>query len=371
MRLRFVVLTLVLLSFAQLQAQTPAAKPSGKTRNVIFVMTDGLRWQEVFRGVDPSLLVKENHADGDAADEIKKLLWRDTAAERREALMPFLWGVVAKQGQIYGDQDLGSEAHVTNGMNFSYPGYSETFCGYPDARIDSNKPHPNPNVTLFEWLNNKPAYKGRVAVFGAWSVIGAAVNPERSGLVVNVGYDPFTMSPMTPELETLNKLKGDSPRMWDDEPFDNLTFHTAMLYLKEKKPRVFYLSLGETDDWAHMRIYGEYLRSAHRADEYLRQLWETVQSMPEYKDNTTLVFLPDHGRGSGVASWGSHGKDIDESKSIWIAIMGPDTPALGDRKGVTGVTQSQVAATVAKLLGEDYNAAQPKAAAPIADAIAH
>jgi hypothetical protein len=29
------------------------------------------------------------------------------------------------------------------------------------------------------------------------------------------------------------------------------------------------------------------------------------------------------------------------------------------------VTQSQIAATIAALLGEDYNAAQPKAAAPL------
>jgi len=33
------------------------------------------------------------------------------------------------------------------------------------------------------------------------------------------------------------------------------------------------------------------------------------------------------------------------------------------------VTQSQIAATLAALLGEDYKAAQPKAGAPLADVL--
>jgi hypothetical protein len=50
-----------------------------------------------------------------------------------------------------------------------------------------------------------------------------------------------------------------------------------------------------------------------------------------------------------------------------MAVMGPDTPALGVREGVT-VTQSQLAATVAALLGEDFRAAAPASAPPLPDA---
>jgi len=44
--------------------------------------------------------------------------------------------------------------------------------------------------------------------------------------------------------------------------------------------------------------------------------------------------------------------------------MGPDTPALGVHEGAT-VTQSQLAATIAALLGEDFRAAVPAAAPPL------
>ena len=49
--------------------------------------------------------------------------------------------------------------------------------------------------------------------------------------------------------------------------------------------------------------------------------------------------------------------------------MGPDTAAMGERKQAGPVTESQVAATVAALLGEDYHAAIPKSGSPIADVL--
>ena len=85
--------------------------------------------------------------------------------------MPFLWSVVASQGQIYGNRDLRSDSHVINGLNFSYPGYAETLTGIADARVNSNDNVPNPNQTVFAWLNSKPEFAGKVAAFGAWGYI--------------------------------------------------------------------------------------------------------------------------------------------------------------------------------------------------------
>jgi hypothetical protein len=97
-------------------------------------------------------------------------------------------------------------------------------------------------------------------------------------------------------------------------------------------------------------------------------LWQTVQSIPEYRGATSLIFSPDHGRGE-AAEWKSHGEKIPESKNIWMAFLGPDTPALGERAHIAPVTQSQVAATLAAILGEDYNADVPKAGKPIRDVL--
>jgi hypothetical protein len=100
----------------------------------------------------------------------------------------------------------------------------------------------------------------------------------------------------------------------------------------------------------------------------LRELWEQVQSMPEYKGKTTLIVLPDHGRGEG-AEWTSHGQKIPASRQTWMAFLGPDTAAKGERGTGTEVTEAQVAATVASLLDQNYRNFAPQAAAPVTEAI--
>jgi hypothetical protein len=142
-----------------------------ETENVIVVMTDGIRWQEVFRGADPKL-IKTLGPDAPDGTKVRtassqRLYWRPTPTERRQALMPFLWRVVAAKGQILGNRDLGSDSHVTNGPNFSCAGYGETLTGVADPRVHSNDNIPNPSLTVFEWLNAKPSFTGKVAAFGA------------------------------------------------------------------------------------------------------------------------------------------------------------------------------------------------------------
>lgn len=340
----------------------------GETKNVIFVMADGLRAQEMFGGADGTLITVKNTGSLTAVEALQERYLRDTPQQRREVLLPFIWQVVAKQGQIYGNRALGSEAVLTNRRNFSYPGYSEILCGFADDRIDSNAKKPNPNVTVLEWLHQKPDFRGRIAAFGAWDVFPYIVNTERSGIPVNAGHDPLDGFEGNPRIELLNRIKAELPEIWESEAFDALTFHTALEYLKQRKPRVLFLSLGETDEWGHAGNYKHYLKSAHLFDSYVRTLWETAQSMPEYRGKTTLIIGVDHGRGEGE-DWKNHGEKIADSKWHWMAFLGPDTKPLGERKNVPTVTQSQVAATLAALLGEDYAGAVPKAGKPIRDVL--
>jgi hypothetical protein len=345
-----------------------ARRATRRTDHVILVMTDGLRWQEVFGGADPTLMNREL---GNVADLVglKRAYWRESVEARREALMPFLWSVVAKRGQIFGDRAKGSEVALANGLLLSYPGYSETLCGFADPRVQSNDKIPNPNVTVLEWLNAQSGLQGRVAAFAAWAVMPFILNAERAGFVINAGYEPLTTSVPTPQLDLLNKLKAELPQVWEEEPFDPLTFYTALEFFKEKKPKVLFLSLGDTDDWAHEGKYASYLDSAHRVDAYLKTLWETAQSIPEYRDRTTLIVTTDHGRGDTPEQWTRHGDEVVSARYTWAAFLGPDTTALGARENVPPLSQDQIAATLATLLGKDYLSQAPRAGKPIADVL--
>ncbi len=344
-----------------------AAAPRA-TENVILLMTDGLRWQEVFTGAEESLMTKEPGGVKDV-DGLKAEFWRETPQERRTALLPFLWGTVAKQGQIFGNREKGSYAQVTNGMHFSYPGYNETLCGFADPRIDSNDKVPNPNVTVFEWLNRQAKYHGAVAAFGVWDCFPYIFNRDRCGFLINAGFEPLPGGDRNPRIALLNELKTGTTAYFGAEPFDSFEIQSAIEYLKDKQPRVFFLSLNETDAWGHAGRYDLYLKSAHAADACLKQIWDTVQALPQYRGKTSILMTVDHGRGDAPVDWKSHGEKIAKSEYIWLAAIGPDTPAMGERADSTPITQSQVAATVAALLGEDFCAAVPQAAGPIADVL--
>ena len=109
--------------------------------------------------------------------------------------------------------------------------------------MNSNDKVWNPNQTVLEWLNQKDAFRGRIAAFAAWDVMPYILNARRSHLLVNAGYDPLTAIPMTPRLDLLNHEKAETPRFWEDEPFDPIPFYTALEYLNSQKPRVLYLRL--------------------------------------------------------------------------------------------------------------------------------
>src|SRR5678809_1119978 len=105
------IFALLLLCLTPIAAQSRV----GKTQNVILVMSDGLRWKEIFEGVDAELLSaddKDNRSKlSNNAERVKmaqSLYMRSTPGESRAALMPFLWSVVVSKGQIFGNRKLGS-----------------------------------------------------------------------------------------------------------------------------------------------------------------------------------------------------------------------------------------------------------------------
>jgi hypothetical protein len=346
----FMALVLGLAALPPSHAQAPA-------RNVVVISVDGLRWQEMFTGADREYFKKERDGTPGASE---KRFWRPTAEERRTTLLPFIWSTIATKGQIFGDPAKNSRSRLTNGLWFSYPGYNEMLSGAADPRVDSNDKVPNPNVTVLEWLNTRPGFQGRVAAFGSWDVLPFIVNTERSKIPVGSGFKPVP-APQTERERAINELATDLPTHFSYGPVDAPIVYAALETLRTSKPRVLYILLGETDEWAHQGRYDLYLDAALRTDRFIRRVWDTLQSLPDYRNNTTLLVTTDHGRGATPADWGDHGKKVPAAESTWILALGPGVPALGVRES-TNVTTSQFAATIAAVVGEDFRRASPNAA---------
>jgi hypothetical protein len=337
-----------------------------RTQNVVLVTIDGLRWQEVFRGAEEALFTKEaGGVADDTRDALRRDFWADAAEERRKKLMPFVWTAIVTRGQIYGNRDAGGAVSVLNPQWVSYPGYNEILTGAPSPLITSNAAIPNPHVTVLEWLHAKPAFGGRVAACAAWDVFWAALNPPRSRLPVWTTRRPSPRETASPRILEIEKWMEDIPPITGSEHFDAFVNAAAREVFTRQRPRVFLFALGEPDEWAHARRYDRYLYSIQRSDRFIRELWDWLQSQPDYRDNTTLLISPDHGRGVLGENWTSHGAKIPRSNETWFAALGPDTAARGEQRAGPELHQAQIAATIAALLGEDFRAAFPEAAPPI------
>jgi hypothetical protein len=152
---------------------------------------------------------------------------------------------------------------------------------------------------------------------------------------VGFGFAPAPAAASARERE-INQLALDLPAYWEYGTFDAPIVYAALEALKEKKPRVLYIMLGEGDEWAHEGRYDLYLDATVRADRFLERIWTTLQSMPEYRGTTSLIVTTDHGRGLTTKDWRNHGREVPAAEN-----------------------------TIALAVGEDFHAAMPKSAAPL------
>jgi hypothetical protein len=346
---------------------TASADSLPEERFVVLVTLDGVRVQELFGGMDPVI------ADAPAPESgiydlavTKGRWWRETPQARREALMPFFWQTLAPGGMVLGNRALGSKVTVRNDQWFSYPGYTEMMTGKPQPAVKSNDLVRYPNRTVLEHVRDALALEpAQVAQIGSWDGLKFAASSRDGAFFMNGGRDAVPAALSTPETELYVDLRRQVQQFWEETSSDVLTWRIAREYLQKNRPRVLWLGLGQSDDWAHARRYDLVLDYLHIADGLLADLWRTLQSMEPYRGRTTLIVTTDHGRGRTPADWAEHDAGIDGCQEIWLAIIGPDTPALGEARNVAEVTQGTVAATMLQQLGLDWRRFDPDAAAPV------
>lgn len=341
--MRFTLLFCLLISLNAMAQQGP--------RKVVLVTLDGMRWRELFQGANPDRL-----CDTKVTKDVSVIeqFGAEDAQTRRKKLMPFMWNTVAEKGQLYGDRKQGSKVNCSNPYLFSYPGYSELLVGFADRRVKSNKKVENPNRTVLEFIASDPAYKDKVAVFSTWESIPYAAGALRGGLPFASKYETTLaagsdgLGPQAQEPEVIAKHS------------DRVTFERAFAYLQEYRPHVLFIGFDETDANGHKGKYDKYLTAAHDADSLLSSLWEWIQHDEEYRNNTTLIVTTDHGRGHLFRnSWRNHGILSPGSRHIWMAVMGPDTPATGVVMDGEKYYQKQVAQTMAALVNLEYSNTRP------------
>ncbi|HYC84812.1 MAG TPA: phosphoglyceromutase, partial [Chryseosolibacter sp.] len=208
-----------------------------RTRNLVIVTLDGYRWSELFQGADPAILGNARYiTDTSAASSYNG----PDAKSRRERLMPFMWGVIAREGQLYGNRKFNNKVNCTNNHLLSYPGYSEMFVGFPDRTVSSNERKTNPNATVLEFIHRHQGFHEKVVAFGTWDMFPYIFREQQANLYVNAGRETAKGVLSTSE-KSANEQLGQGRRT------DEHTFIYAFEYLKRERPRVLFIGFDGTD----------------------------------------------------------------------------------------------------------------------------
>lgn len=359
-----VILSAALLAISAVapgHGQAPAAQQD----NVILITLDGARVEEIFGGMQLDILKSTLRAEQNVEDApAYRRFWADSPQARREKLMPFLWKtLMSRHGSIAGNVALGSRVQLGNRHRFSYPGYAEILLGEPhDDVINSNDPLQNPYTTVLEAMREHLRVgPERVATVGSWAHFNAIAEHTPGTTFVNAGQERLPGA----NLEFLNTLQSDTSIPWGDMRHDAFTFRVAMTQLAASRPRVLYLALGETDDWAHDGRYDRVLEAYARSDAYLEQLWMWLESQPDYRGRTHILITTDHGRGRTPQDWRNHGDAVEGAEDVWMAFASPSMTQRGEWQAHAPLSTSQAAATLAAWVGLDWNRLRPLAGKPV------
>lgn len=356
-----------LLLVALLLPLAARASEPPQPRKVVLVTLDGVRTQEMFDGMDANLLQAELGKNAVLQESpYYRQFWAETSQARRQKLMPFLWGeLLQSHGAIAGNAALGSRVQVENRYWFSSPGYVELLTGRArDADVDSNAMRNSPKPTVLEFVRERLALAPKqVAALGSWDRFQGLPAQQPGNIFINAGFMPYASPDVG--IQRLDVIQAQA-RIWPHERFDAFTAAFALDYLARERPRLLYVALGDTDEWAHAGNYRFTLDALHQADDFLRQLWQWLQSQPDYRDSTTLIITTDHGRGRGARDWTDHGPDVAGAQDIWVAIAGAGVRARGEWHDVPLLWQGQVAATIAGAFGLNLRQLDPGVQPPIA-----
>jgi hypothetical protein len=282
---------------------------------VVLVVLDGVRWQEVFAGVDP-VLAKASPAE--------------PVVDARQ-LLPSLYSALAAQGAALGAPGHG-HAIAASGPNFvSMPGYTEIFGGRPPDGCKDNACAGATGPTIVDEVRDRAAADSDVAVISSWEDIGRAATRAPSRIVLSAGRrvvagerflldDPGTR-------QALEQGAHANPHPGHDEfrP-DRYTGALALRYLEAKQPQLLFVGLGEPDEYAHSNDYSGYVASLRAADDFLGALFATLDHMGGAGRRTLVIVTTDHGRGR---DYRHHGREFPESARVWLVAAGGPVRARG------------------------------------------
>lgn len=318
-------------------AQRPDPTPTPRhTSRVIQITLDGVRWQEVYLGVDPKLARDAGLKSSDvvSADTLLPNIYQDVIA-RGVALGAPGHGVVEASGPMY----------------VSLPGYMELLLGARSGCESNDCPSVDRPTILDEVASMPGAAFGDAAVIASWDVLEKAAALDGTRVMTSTGRHggktrntlrlDDTMGALLDESAQSSTFPGDG----DYRP-DTITAKLALAFVERRRPTFLHVGLGDTDEYAHKGDYNGYLSALRLADRFVGDLVAMLRARGEL-DDTTIVITADHGR---ARDFRNHGKSPECSR-VFVLAAGGGVPVAGYATSPDPLHLADVAPTLRTLLG--------------------
>ena len=270
-----------------------------KTRNVVIIVVDGLRYSEG---------------------------WGDSTHQ----YIPRMAETLSKQGVI-------NTRFYNRGETYTLAGHTSLTTGVYQSINNEGMEYPK-NPSIFQYWNQE---------YGNNQIKSWIITSKDKLAVLGDCTDGLWKGKFIPSVNSGVDGLGLGSGYRDD----NMTLITAMEILKKNHPNLVLINFREPDYSGHTGIWNAYIDGVRKTDEYVYLLWQFLQNDSKYKNTTTIFVTSDHGRHlDGIADgFAGHGDECDGCRHLNFYACGPDF-----KKGtILNVNREQIdiPATIAEMLG--------------------
>ena len=221
-----------------------------------------------------------------------------------------------------------------NGTTNTNPGHSAMCSGVYESIQNNGKELPGFPSVMQQWLKYTGADKTKAWVIASKDKLEVLNNCKLDGW-----KDKFQ-----PSADC--GISGNGSDYRDDA----VTVANTKEVMKKYSPNIIVINLKDVDSYGHNNNWKEYIKAIKTTDASIKEIWDYIQSLPSYKDKTTLIVSNDHGRHIDTkGGFQNHGDDCTGCRHIEFFAMGPDF-----KKNATINTgnyeQIDIANTIAELL---------------------
>jgi hypothetical protein len=182
-----------------------------------------------------------------------------------------------------------------------------------------------------------------------------AVKPELEAILNRDNYDGLGWSISdasaldTPTLGTIQNAIDDLIRTNAPATGDEFTFLVSTEVMRRFAPSLLAITFSDMEV-AHFGSYSLHLGGIRTVDRLVFELWNLIQELPAYKNQTTLLVMPEFGRdmdGSSTNGFFNHRQNSESTRDTWMLCVGE---AVRTPTGIEEpVLQTDVCATIARM----------------------